>query len=146
MPKTRLLALDVFRGMTLVLMLIVNNPGDWGHIYGPLEHAEWHGCTFTDLVFPFFLFIVGVAIPLALGARKESGNTDAQLYKKIFLRVVLIFLIGIALSGFPYYRFTTIRIPGVLQRIAIVYGIVAVPVKLAAGVKVTAPVVKFALH
>ncbi|MEO5581874.1 MAG: DUF5009 domain-containing protein [Saprospiraceae bacterium] len=126
MIKTRLLALDVFRGMTLVLMLIVNNPGDWGHIYEPLEHAEWHGCTLTDLVFPFFLFIVGVAIPLALGARKESGNTDDQLYKKILSRVLLIFLIGLALSGFPYYRFGTIRIPGVLQRIAVVYGIVSV--------------------
>ena len=124
--KDRLLALDVFRGMTLVLMLIVNNPGDWSHVYTPLLHADWNGCTLTDLVFPFFLFIVGVAVPLALGARKDLGNTDSQLYLKIFKRTILIFLIGIVLSGFPYFRLHTIRIPGVLQRIAIVYGCIAV--------------------
>ncbi len=126
MQQTRLIALDVFRGMTLVLMLIVNNPGDWGQVYGPFLHADWHGCTLTDLVFPFFLFIVGVAIPLALGARKESGKTEIQLYRKIFIRVLIIFLLGIFLSGFPYFRLATIRIPGVLQRIAIVYGIVSI--------------------
>lgn len=126
MQNTRLLSLDVFRGMTLVLMIIVNNPGDWGAVYAPLLHADWHGCTLTDLVFPFFLFIVGVAIPFALGSRKEAGTTDLALYRKITIRVIMIFLIGLALSGFPYYKFSTIRIPGVLQRIAIVYGVVSV--------------------
>ncbi|MDZ4708290.1 MAG: DUF5009 domain-containing protein [Saprospiraceae bacterium] len=122
----RLIALDVFRGMTLVLMMIVNNPGDWGAVYAPLLHADWHGCTLTDLVFPFFLFIVGVAIPFALGSRKDAGTADPALYRKIIIRVILIFLIGLVLSGFPYYNLTTIRIPGVLQRIAIVYGVVAI--------------------
>jgi len=122
----RLSALDVFRGMTLVLMIIVNNPGDWGAVYTPLLHADWHGCTLTDLVFPFFLFIVGVAVPFALGSRKEAGTTDLALYRKIIIRVFLIFLIGLALSGFPYYNWSSIRIPGVLQRIAIVYGVIAV--------------------
>ena len=70
----RLTAVDVFRGMTIVAMILVNNPGDWATIYWPLKHAEWHGCTPTDLVFPFFLFIVGVAIVLALGRRIEAGS------------------------------------------------------------------------
>ena len=126
MPNPRLISLDVFRGMTLVLMIIVNNPGDWGAVYAPLLHADWHGCTLTDLVFPFFLFIVGVAIPLALGSRKDAGTADTALYRKIIIRVILIFLIGLALSGFPYYNLSTIRIPGVLQRIAIIYGVVAI--------------------
>lgn len=122
----RFLSLDVFRGLTLVLMLIVNNPGDWGAVYAPFLHADWHGCTLTDLVFPFFLFIVGVAVPFALGRRKETGSTGKELYRKIFFRVLLIFGIGLALNGFPYYHLSTIRIPGVLQRIALVYGVIAV--------------------
>lgn len=126
MQQNRLIALDVLRGMTLVLMLIVNNPGDWGHIFAPLEHADWNGCTLTDLVFPFFLFMMGVAVPYALGSRKAAGKSDSQLYKKILYRTVMIFLIGMALSGFPYYHLNTIRIPGVLQRIAVVYGVIAV--------------------
>jgi predicted acyltransferase len=126
MQQNRLIALDVLRGMTLVLMLIVNNPGDWGHIYAPFEHADWNGCTLTDLVFPFFLFMVGVAVPYALGSRKAAGAADRQLYKKIITRTIMIFLIGLALSGFPYYHLSTMRIPGVLQRIAVVYGVIAI--------------------
>jgi predicted acyltransferase len=74
----RLFALDAFRGLTVFGMILVNNPGDWGHVYPPLRHAAWHGWTPTDLVFPSFLFIVGVAIPLALGKRKARGDGDDE--------------------------------------------------------------------
>src|ERR1044071_8203255 len=79
----RLLSLDVFRGITIAGMVLVNNPGTWSAIYWPLEHAEWHGWTPTDLIFPFFLFIVGVAIPLAFGRRLESGGSTRDPYVKI---------------------------------------------------------------
>ncbi|KAF0150321.1 MAG: heparan-alpha-glucosaminide N-acetyltransferase [Ignavibacteria bacterium] len=117
----RFLSLDIFRGLTIAGMILVNNPGDWGNIYPALEHAKWNGCTPTDLVFPFFLFIVGVAVTLSLSKRKEKGDNHNKLILQIFKRSVLIFLIGVALSGFPTYNFSTIRIPGVLQRIALVY-------------------------
>lgn len=118
----RLLALDVFRGITIAGMILVNNPGSWGSVYPPLEHAEWHGCTPTDLVFPFFLFIVGVAIPLALGKRKERGDDRKSIYLKILRRTVLIFGIGLLLTAIPRFNLATLRIPGVLPRIALVYG------------------------
>ena len=120
-PKPRLLSLDVFRGITVAFMTLVNNPGDWGHIYTPLEHSEWNGCTPTDLVFPFFLFIVGVSIVYAL----ESKKTDISLHKKLTIgvlrRAVILYLIGLVLNLFPYLHFSTVRIPGVIQRIAVVY-------------------------
>ncbi len=117
----RLVSLDVFRGLTVVGMVLVNNPGSWAHIYWPLEHAEWNGWTPTDLIFPFFLFIVGVAIPLGLGKRVERGDKFKALFLKILYRSVVIFLLGELLAGFPYFHFSTIRIPGVLQRIAVCY-------------------------
>ncbi len=123
----RLVSLDVFRGITIAGMVLVNNPGTWAHIYWPLEHAEWHGWTPTDLIFPFFLFIVGVAIPLAFGRRLESGGSQRDLYWKIARRTLIIFALGMFLAGFPFlfWRPTTvlptIRIPGVLQRIAVCY-------------------------
>jgi predicted acyltransferase len=117
----RLVSLDVFRGLTVVGMVLVNNPGSWAHIYWPLEHAEWNGWTPTDLVFPFFLFIVGVAIPLGLGKRVERGDKFKPIFLKIVYRTVVIFLLGEFLAGFPYFHFSTIRIPGVLQRIAVCY-------------------------
>ncbi|MBI3125258.1 MAG: DUF5009 domain-containing protein [Ignavibacteriales bacterium] len=119
--SNRLLSLDIFRGLTIAGMILVNNPGDWGNIYPALEHAKWNGCTPTDLVFPFFLFIVGVSIMLSLSKRKERGDNQNKLMMQIFRRGLLIFIIGIALGGFPTYNFSIIRIPGVLQRIAIVY-------------------------
>ncbi|HEY7784481.1 MAG TPA: DUF5009 domain-containing protein, partial [Pyrinomonadaceae bacterium] len=123
--KDRLVSLDVFRGITIAGMVLVNNPGSWSTIYWPLAHAEWHGWTPTDLVFPFFLFIVGVAIPLAFGRRVEQGGTQRDLYLKVVRRSLIIFALGLFLNGFPYFRLATIRIPGVLQRIAICYFIVA---------------------
>src|SRR5215213_3074640 len=90
-PATgRLLSLDVFRGITIAGMILVNNPGSWEHIYGPLEHAPWHGLTPTDLVFPFFLFIVGVSITLALGRRAKSADGKRDLYVKIIRRTLII--------------------------------------------------------
>src|SRR5215213_820728 len=117
----RLVSLDVFRGITIAGMVLVNNPGTWEHVYGPLEHAAWNGWTPTDLVFPFFLFIVGIAIPLAFGKRVESGGTTRDLYVKIIKRTLIIFAIGLFLNGFPYFGLAEYRIPGVLQRIAVCY-------------------------
>ncbi len=123
----RLLSLDVFRGITVATMILVNNPGDWGHIYAPLEHAEWNGCTPTDLVFPFFLFIVGVSIAYALGPKKAAGGRTAPLIATVAKRAVILFLLGLFLNAFPTIftepiaTLQTVRIPGVLQRIALVY-------------------------
>ncbi|MCA1623340.1 MAG: DUF5009 domain-containing protein [Acidobacteria bacterium] len=119
--QNRLLSLDVFRGMTIAGMVLVNNPGTWSAIYAPLKHADWHGATPTDYIFPFFLFIVGIAIPLALGKRVEQGGITRDVYLKIFRRFALIFLLGLFLAAFPFFDFSTLRIPGVLQRIAVCY-------------------------
>jgi predicted acyltransferase len=118
--QTRLISLDVFRGMTIAGMVLVNNPGTWAAIYGPLQHAPWHGITPTDYIFPFFLFIVGIAIPIALGKRVEEGIAR-DVYLKIFRRAAVIFRLGLFLAGFPYFELSTLRIPGVLQRIAVCY-------------------------
>src|SRR5258706_8132804 len=119
--SNRLILLDVVRGIAVACMVLVNNPGLWAHIYWPLEHAEWNGWTPTDLVFPFFLFIVGVAIPLAFGKRIERGDSRRALFLKVVYRSAIIFLLGEFLAGFPYFHLATIRIPGVLQRIAVCY-------------------------
>ena len=116
MPPQRLLSLDVFRGLTMAAMVIVNNPGDWGTVYAPLLHAEWHGCTPTDLIFPFFLFIVGVSITLS---RKSAG------WGSILRRSAIIFALGLFLAGYPRFNLDRWRIPGVLQRIAICYLVAA---------------------
>jgi len=123
-PKPRLLSLDVFRGITVAMMTLVNNPGSWAHIYTPLEHSEWNGCTPTDLVFPFFLFIVGVSIVFALESKKADPALHRGLITGIIRRAVILFAIGLILSLFPYFNFATVRIPGVIQRIAVVYLIV----------------------
>ena len=117
----RLVSLDVFRGITIAGMVLVNNPGSWEHIYWPLEHAAWHGWTPTDLVFPFFLFIVGVSITLALGKRLDFGGSNRDVYLKIIKRTLIIFAIGLFLNGIPYFNLAELRIPGVLQRIAVCY-------------------------
>jgi predicted acyltransferase len=119
--SNRLVSLDVFRGLTIAAMVLVNNPGSWSSIYWPLEHAEWNGWTPTDLVFPFFLFIVGVSITLAFARRVEQGSVQRALYLKVFKRAAIIFLVGFLLNLFPRFDFTTVRIPGVLQRIAVCY-------------------------
>ena len=123
MNQNRLVSLDAFRGMTIAGMLLVNNPGSWSHIYPPLKHAPWHGWTPTDLIFPFFLFIVGVAMTLSFGKMLEKGATRNALMIKTAKRAALIFLVGLALHSFPWigYDFAHLRIPGVLQRIAVAY-------------------------
>jgi len=121
---TRLLSLDVFRGLTIAGMLLVNDPGSWGAIYPPLEHAAWHGWTPTDLIFPFFLFIVGVTTHLSLGSRRARGATDRDIVLQILRRGAIIILLGWLMAGFPYYpltRITAIRIGGVLPRIGVCY-------------------------
>ena len=89
-PSDRLLSLDVFRGITIMGMILVNNPGTWSAIYPQLEHAKWHGCTFTDLIFPFFLFIVGVAISYSLSKRKSQGGDMKSLYLNVFRRGIIL--------------------------------------------------------
>lgn len=122
----RYLALDVLRGMTVALMILVNNPGSWAHIYSPLEHAKWNGCTPTDLVFPFFLFVVGVSMFFSFSKYGNTLNKESLL--KIGKRTLLIFAIGLFLNSFPQWSadFSKLRILGVLQRIALAYGIGAV--------------------
>ena len=118
---TRLTSLDAMRGFTIAAMILVNNPGSWDHVYGPLEHAPWHGLTPTDLIFPFFLFIVGVSIVLAYTKLLEKGVSKKELYKKIVIRALKIFAVGIVLSLLPYFNFSELRVAGVLQRISIVF-------------------------
>jgi predicted acyltransferase len=121
----RLVSLDVFRGLTVAGMVLVNNPGTWRAVYPPLRHADWHGWTPTDLIFPFFLFIVGVAIPLALGRRLADGERRAAIVAKILRRSVIIFALGLVLHAVSNPDLGTIRIPGVLQRIAVCYLVAA---------------------
>jgi predicted acyltransferase len=132
LPAKRLLALDVFRGMTITAMILVNNPGSWQHIYLPLEHAKWHGWTLTDLIFPFFIFIVGVSISLSGQRQREQGLGHVYIIRYALLRMLKLFLLGCFLALF-YYNFSAvdydwfsqrlmqIRFMGVLQRIALVY-------------------------
>lgn len=121
MAGGRLISLDALRGFTVAGMIIVNVPGSWSHVYAPLLHAKWHGATPTDLVFPFFLFIVGVSIALAFTKQIEAGKPKREMAKKVFFRSAKIFLLGLFLALFPYFDFAEIRIPGVLQRISIVF-------------------------
>lgn len=142
----RYVALDVLRGMTVAGMILVNNPGTWGSIYPPLRHAAWAGCTPTDLVFPFFLFVVGAA--MAFSFAKYSEGLNAASVKKLIKRGILIFLVGLGLNAFPFYPTSPdpdltfwgnladywghVRIVGVLQRIAMCYilgGLVALWLK-----------------
>ena len=129
----RLVSLDVFRGATIAGMMLVNNPGDWSKIYAPWEHAAWDGWTYTDTVFPFFLWIVGVAMMLSFAKRMERGDDKGKLAMHVLRRSAIIFGLGLILAGFPFglafghhFSFLTIRIPGVLQRIAVCYFIVGV--------------------
>lgn len=120
----RLVSLDVFRGLTMAAMVIVNNPGTWDHVYWPLEHAPWHGCTPTDLIFPFFLFIVGVSTTLS---RQHAGAGT------IAWRAAKLVALGLFLSGFPLFVVAKWRIPGVLQRIGVCYLAAALMFRAAAG-------------
>lgn len=124
-PASRLVALDLFRGATVAAMLFVNNPGSWAHVLPPFAHAEWHGCTPTDLVFPFFLFIVGTASVLSLGRRAAQGAARTTLARHALRRGGTIVLVGWALAWFPFTieRLLRLRLPGVLPRIGVVYAL-----------------------
>lgn len=137
--KERFYSLDVFRGSTVALMILVNNPGSWGHIFPPLQHASWHGCTPTDLVFPFFLFAVGNAMAFVMPRLEAAG--EGRFWFKIIKRSLLIFFIGLFLNWFPFVRydeagqlvmkpFENVRIFGVLQRIAVSYFFASVIIHL----------------
>ncbi|MFI5229357.1 MAG: acyltransferase family protein [Gemmatimonadales bacterium] len=138
--RERLLSLDVFRGLTIAGMLLVNDPGTWSSIYPPLEHAAWTGWTPTDLVFPFFLFIVGITTHLSLTSRRARGDDEAAIRHQIIRRGLLIFLFGFLMNGFPFFTWGSVaglahptflqrvvdrllhwRIMGVLQRIGLAY-------------------------
>jgi predicted acyltransferase len=132
-PKNsqRLLALDVLRGITIAGMILVNNPGSWAHIYAPLAHAQWHGLTPTDLVFPFFMFIMGISTYISLRKYRFEFSTAAIL--KIVRRTAVIFAIGLGIAWFSIlcrtgnpFPFDHIRILGVMQRLALCYGTTAI--------------------
>lgn len=128
MNKQRILSIDIFRGMTIAFMILVNTPGTWSHIFKPLDHAPWHGLTPTDLIFPFFLFIVGTSIVLAYYNKRQY--VDHNLYRKIIIRSFKIILIGLLLAAFtfkfPFIKdMSHFRFPGVLQRIGLVFLITA---------------------
>ncbi|SDS31543.1 hypothetical protein [Opitutus sp. GAS368] len=127
-PPARLVSLDAFRGATIAGMLLVNNPGSWSDIYPPLEHAPWNGWTPTDMIFPFFLWIIGVAMTLSFARRVGQGADRSQLFRHVVIRAAIIFGVGIFLVMFPFgllpeqhFSFAKMRIPGVLQRIGLCY-------------------------
>lgn len=126
----RIVSLDALRGLTIGFMILVNTPGSWNYVYSPLRHAKWHGCTPTDLVFPFFLFIVGTAMRFSFS--RFDYKPSSLLIKKIIWRSVTIFVIGLMLNAFPFIRqdwdWSSFRVMGVLQRIGIAYGISSIAV------------------
>ena len=121
LSNNRLISLDALRGFTIAGMVIVNDPGSWSHVYAPLLHAEWNGITPTDLVFPFFLFMVGVSVTLAYTKRLEAGSPKKAMYKKIISRSVKIMLLGWFLWLWPNFNFAGMRFAGVLPRISLVF-------------------------
>lgn len=119
--QQRLRALDILRGLTIILMIVVNDPGSWSHVYAPLLHAEWNGITPTDYVFPTFIFIVGVSIVLSLNKQTEQGKSKREVTKKVIWRALKIYAVGIFLWLWPNFNFDGIRWVGVLPRIAFVF-------------------------
>lgn len=116
----RILSLDIFRGLTIMAMIIVNTPGSWSYAYPILRHSEWNGCTPTDLVFPFFIFAMGFSAVLSISKRLQRGTSRQKLVLQLLRRSAIIFLLGLIINSFPFNNLANIRIPGVLQRIAIV--------------------------
>ena len=117
----RLVSLDAFRGATIALMVLVNTAGDWHHVYPPLQHAEWNGWTITDVVFPSFLWIVGVSLTLSFARRIAAGVSRKKLFLHVLRRAAVLYVFGLILYGFPKFDLSTLRLLGVLQRIAICY-------------------------
>ncbi len=119
--ENRLVSLDAFRGLTIAAMILVNSPGTYSAVYAQLRHAEWNGWTFTDTIFPSFLFIMGVSIAFSLAARRARGCTDLAIEKQILKRTVILFTLGLFMNTYPIFHLSTLRYPGVLQRIALCY-------------------------
>jgi predicted acyltransferase len=117
----RVVSLDAFRGATMALMVLVNTPGDYGHVYAPLEHSEWNGWTPTDVVFPSFAWIIGVAITIVLARRLAAGVSRAQIFRQAFRRAVVLYVLGLIVYAYPNFDLSTQRLLGVLQRLAICY-------------------------
>ena len=119
--SSRLASLDAFRGLAIAGMILVNNPGSWAYAYPPLRHAFWHGATPTDLVFPFFLFAIGVAMPFSFAARQARGDSRARLWRHVLIRALILYGLGFFMTAVPRFDFATVRLVGVLARIAMVY-------------------------
>ncbi len=119
--STRLTALDAMRGATIAAMILVNNPGSWAHVHPELRHADWHGWTLTDLVFPFFLFIVGVAIVYSLGGARDRGRSPRSQLGRVFNRSLRLMFFGLLMAAWSGAALADLRIPGVLQRISVCY-------------------------
>ena len=117
----RIISVDIFRGLTIAMMILVNYPGSWGFMYAPLVHSAWNGATPTDFIFPFFIFIVGVSVALSYSRQIEGGKSRSEMVKKIVVRGVKIYLIGLFLHYLPDLDFTRINLFGVLQRISAVF-------------------------
>ncbi len=120
-PPGRLASLDAFRGLAIAGMILVNNPGSWSHVYAPLRHAPWHGATPTDLIFPFFLFGVGVSMSFSFASRMARGGSRRDLWRHVALRALIIYGLGLFMAAYPRFDFGTVRLVGVLARIGLVY-------------------------
>lgn len=145
MNKPRYLALDCMRGLTLAAMILVNTPGSWSHVYAPLLHADWHGATPTDFVFPFFLFIVGSA--MVFSQRSQSALSRSAQSLKILRRTVILFAIGVFLNYYPFkVELESLRVLGVLQRIALAYAICAFMIMLPFKLRMATAVAIAALY
>src|SRR5262245_6701367 len=136
-PGVRWDALDVLRGLTIMLMLLHLAPGSWEFNYSFLVHAKWEGGTLIDMVAPAFLFCIGVAMPLSLERRSQKGATRGALARHVITRALLLVAIGLFLNLYPHFEFATFRIPGVLQRIGLCYGIVGIYMLYSARVTAT---------
>ena len=143
MTNNRIIAIDFLRGFTIMMMILVNNPGSWNHLFTPLSHSHWNGCTPTDLIYPFFIFIVGASIAFAMQSKKSVPQEHQSLILKIIKRGAIIIALGILKDNFPYFTLDQgsfhawlpdqWRLPGVLQRIGLVFiftGILFVKTKI----------------
>ncbi|MGB6112483.1 MAG: heparan-alpha-glucosaminide N-acetyltransferase domain-containing protein, partial [Acidobacteriaceae bacterium] len=123
--SNRLLSLDLLRGLTIAFMILVNDAGDFGSAYWPLLHSRWNGCTPTDIVFPTFLFIIGITTVISTSSRLSRGVPRRQLFLQIVRRAIILFLLGIVVNSFPFFNPHTMRFFGILPRISVCYFVVA---------------------
>src|SRR3984885_15037238 len=121
LQTNRLVSLDAFRGIVIAGMILVTDPGTYSYVYSPLRHADWMGATATDMIFPAFLFMVGLSISFSFVSQIKRGDRRAMLVQRLLRRSVVLFILGLVLNGFPDYQLRSLRIPGILQRIAVSY-------------------------